>query len=265
MADDFTMAQDASGVTIRAKEIGSKLYQGVLVNIGGTADSPWDGVVQCTGYDTPDDAASQDPVSIAAVADADGSPTPVDADGDVVRILADRSGRVWVVPYGDTSVVGKAAADAAVGGNPLLIAGRASAATPTAVSADDDVAYFWLDRYGRLTIRTRPTGKTTVHAQVAYSASQTAATVYTPTSGYKLCVTHLVVSASAAGAVKLFDDSDSSGNAWSPNLSLAANGGWEAHFSDEHPLVMSAVDHVLKYTSGSGAAGSIWLHGWEEA
>lgn len=116
----------------------------------------------------------------------------------------------------------------------------------------------------RVPVGTRATGRTAVHAQVAYSAAQTASAVYTPASGKKLVVTHIVISASAAGTVKLFDNTDTSGSSWSPILSLAANGGWDAHFSDEAPLVMSAADNVLKYTSGSGAAGSIWLHGWEE-
>jgi hypothetical protein len=116
----------------------------------------------------------------------------------------------------------------------------------------------------RLPVGSRATGVTPVKVQVAYTASQTAATVYTPTSGKKLVVTHIVVSASGAGTIKLFDNSDTSANSWSPILSLAANGSWDAHFSDNAPLVMSANDNVLKYTSGSGAAGSIWLFGWEE-
>lgn len=165
---------------------------------------------------------------------------------------------------GSVYCVGEDVVDDAVAADPVGVGGRAYAAPPAAVSADGDLVYAWFDRTGRLMVGTRATPRTIVHAQVAYTAAQTAATVYTPASGKKLCVTHLVISASAAGTVKLFDNSDSSGNAWSPILSLAANGGWDAHFSDEAPLVMSAADNVLKYTSGSGAAGSIWLHGWEE-
>jgi hypothetical protein len=161
-------------------------------------------------------------------------------------------------------VFGYETADEAVSQNPVLVGGRAYATPPAAVSADGDAVWAWYDRAGRLMVGTRATPRTLVHAQVAYTAAQTAATVYTPASGKKLCVVHIVVSASAAGTVKLFDGTDTSANSWSPILSLAANGGWEAHFSDEAPLVMSAADNVLKYTSGAGAAGSIWLHGWEE-
>lgn len=45
-------------------------------------------------------------------------------------------------------VVGDVAQDAAVAGNPLLVGGRASTATPTAMSADGDSVYQWLTREG---------------------------------------------------------------------------------------------------------------------
>lgn len=45
-------------------------------------------------------------------------------------------------------VVGDAATDAAVSGNPLYMGGRASTATPTAMSADNDVVPVWLTRNG---------------------------------------------------------------------------------------------------------------------
>ncbi len=161
-------------------------------------------------------------------------------------------------------IFGVETVDDEVSQDPVMVGGRAYAVAPSAVSADGDAVWAWFDRYGRLHVADRATGKTPVKFQVAYSASQTAATVYTPASGKKLCLAHLVISASAAGTVKLFDGSDASGNAWSPVLSLAANGGWDAHLSNEFPLVMSAADNVLKYTSGAGAAGSIWGYGWEE-
>jgi cephalosporin hydroxylase len=47
---------------------------------------------------------------------------------------------------------GGAAIDAAMSGNPVVIAGRASTATPTAMSADNDVQALWLTRNGALNI-----------------------------------------------------------------------------------------------------------------
>lgn len=49
-------------------------------------------------------------------------------------------------------VVGDAAVDAALSGNPVNIGGRASTATPTAVSADNDVQSIWLTRNGAVNI-----------------------------------------------------------------------------------------------------------------
>jgi hypothetical protein len=45
-------------------------------------------------------------------------------------------------------VVGDVAQDAAVGGNPVLVGGRASSATPTAMSANGDSVYNWLTLNG---------------------------------------------------------------------------------------------------------------------
>ena len=52
----------------------------------------------------------------------------------------------------DAQVQGKAAHDAAVSGNPLLLGGYASATAPTAVSADGDAVRLWADLSGRLQI-----------------------------------------------------------------------------------------------------------------
>jgi hypothetical protein len=49
-------------------------------------------------------------------------------------------------------VVGDVAHDAAVGGNPVLIAARANANEPTAVSADGDATHLWADLLGRLVV-----------------------------------------------------------------------------------------------------------------
>lgn len=49
-------------------------------------------------------------------------------------------------------VVGDVAQDAAVGGNPVLIGGRASSAAPTDMSADGDAVYLWTTLKGALNI-----------------------------------------------------------------------------------------------------------------
>jgi hypothetical protein len=74
-------------------------------------------------------------------------------DVDVTRLPAlpagdNNIGNVDVVTL--PGVEGKAAADAAISGNPVQIGGRASTATPTAVSADGDAVPVWLTRLGQL-------------------------------------------------------------------------------------------------------------------
>lgn len=67
-------------------------------------------------------------------------------------------------------MVGDVAEDAVLAGNPVRIGGRASAATPTAMSADGDVVTPWADRNGALMTHPRPAATATL-ANVSGSAS----------------------------------------------------------------------------------------------
>lgn len=71
-----------------------------------------------------------------------------------VRDLTSGTDSVAAVQSGAWSVtsVGGAAHDAAAIGNPVLIAGYASAAAPSDVSADGDAVRLWADRAGRLQV-----------------------------------------------------------------------------------------------------------------
>lgn len=99
------------------------------------------------------------------------------------------------------------------------------------------------------------------YVTVAYSASQTAATVLTPTSGKKVIIVDIVISASAAGTVYLFDNTDGAAAKLTPILNLAANSGYAS--SSIKAIPTGAINNVVKYTSGSGVAGSIWIHYYE--
>ena len=102
---------------------------------------------------------------------------------------------------------------------------------------------------------------TRISLRVAITASQTGATVWTPTTGKKFVLKKLVVSAKAAGDIEFFDGTDSGNTVVGPILSLAANGGWAEAW--EYPYVSAAIDNVLKYTTGSGITGSVYVEGWE--
>jgi len=101
---------------------------------------------------------------------------------------------------------------------------------------------------------------TLVKKTVDFSASQTAQAIWTPASGKKFVICDIVVSASAAGVITIFDNTDDTTNRIC-KLNLAANGG--AVINYRKPIVSAAVDNVLKYTTGTGIAGSITVSGYE--
>jgi hypothetical protein len=108
-------------------------------------------------------AGAETSVLIAAVR-RDTASSGVGADGDFANLCVDSSGRLHVnvgaaLPAGTNNIgdvdvltlpgiAGTAATDAAVSGNPVYVAGRASAAAPTDVSADGDVVPAWRLRNG---------------------------------------------------------------------------------------------------------------------
>ena len=97
--------------------------------------------------------------------------------------------------------------------------------------------------------------------KVALTASQTGATVVTPTNGKTAYITDIVISATGAGTVYLYDTTDDSTHGVGPILSMSINGGWSSNF--RKPYVCQSTSAVLKYTSGSGFAGSLWANYYE--
>jgi hypothetical protein len=95
-----------------------------------------------------------------------------------------------------------------------------------------------------------------------YIASQTGQGIVTATTSCNAIVTDIVISATGTGTVYLFDESDQPAYRMTPVLSLAANGSYVSNLKG--PFVTSGKSHIIKYTSGSGAAGSIWIHYIEE-
>lgn len=87
---------------------------------------------------------------------------------------------------GTQTVTGGVAIDAAVSGSPVLAGGRASYATPSAMSADGDVQIAWLDRMGRVHItskcatatKTNVASSATSVTILASSTSRLGATIY---------------------------------------------------------------------------------------
>lgn len=105
-------------------------------------------------------------VKLAYSADGVATLAQVDADGQLVNLGANNdvtvtSGTVTANLAAGTNtneIVGDVAHDAAIAGNPVTIGGRASAAAPADVSADDDAVRAWMLRNGATCVQLTAAG-----------------------------------------------------------------------------------------------------------
>lgn len=129
----------------------------VAVASGGIAGAVVDSVAGAT---------DEGVLSVVVRDDALATLTPV--DGDYTQLRTNARGAQWVAldstaaqtvtlaaGTATNEVVGDAAADAAVAGNPLYMGARASTAIPTAMSADGDAVGAWADLNGALVVTGR--------------------------------------------------------------------------------------------------------------
>jgi hypothetical protein len=160
-ADGDNVAQ--RGTTYGAAYVTLLDTSGAPVSVGGG-----------TQYDEDTVHVSGDKLTLAGAVRRD-TPASGCADGDRATINVDANGRLYVAcdthavtqsgtwnvgtvttvttvstvtAVSDAQVQGKAAHDAPTSGNPVLVAGRASAAAPTDVSADGDAVSEWRLRNG---------------------------------------------------------------------------------------------------------------------
>lgn len=94
---------------------------------------------------------------------------------------------------------------------------------------------------------------------IDFANSQTAATIYTPPTGRKWVITDLDISLAAAGTIRIFDNTDTIANRVT-QLIGAANGGKVHAYKKNRKS--AAADNVLKYTTLSGATGSLEVSGY---
>lgn len=154
----------------------------VSVASGGIAGAVVDSVAGAT---------DEGVLSVVVRDDALATLTPV--DGDYTQLRVNARGAQWVAldstaaqtvtlaaGTATNEVVGDAAADAAVAGNPLYMGARASTAIPTAMSADGDAVGAWADLNGALVVAGRivddaafTPGTSRVHP-IAFQADETA-------------------------------------------------------------------------------------------
>lgn len=110
-------------------------------------------------------------------------------------------------------------------------------------------------------------GFTPVHKDASYTTAQTGAAIWTPASGKKFVVTDLILNFHGAtdANVKLFDETDSSGNyLYKANVDVSLIGGGQPQvISLKTPYVASADDNELKITTDADIDVDILLHGYE--
>ncbi len=185
MADNVPLNLGSGGATAVAREIShggdTAQLQGVFIMgvtgsegsytaaaINGDATNGIDVDITRANYTgNVDTAAGATQIGIPALTVRDDAlATLTEADGDLSLVRTNARGALWVAldstaaqtvtlaaGTATNEVVGDAAHDAAVAGNPLLVGARASAAVPTDVSADNDVTQLWALRSGALAVQ----------------------------------------------------------------------------------------------------------------
>ena len=105
-------------------------------------------------------------------------------------------------------------------------------------------------------------GKTGIVKGVDFAASQTAQALWTPASGKKFVITDLSINFSAAGTLTLYDGETNDAAHRVSKWAAVINGGAEHAY--KMPRKSGTADNVLRYTTGTGAAGSLTVWGYEE-
>ena len=111
-------------------------------------------------------------------------------------------------------------------------------------------------------VRSTDLEKTPVRKGNTISASETAVEIWTPTSGKKFIIKNIISSMTAAGKITIFDNTNAAGNVIAV-LDHAAAGVIVIDFPGGHPS--STANNVLRYTTGTGIAGTLTVLGHESA
>ncbi len=103
--------------------------------------------------------------------------------------------------------------------------------------------------------------RTRVTKTATLSASQTGTAIWTPTSGKAVVITKIILAITVAGPLTLFGGTNSEANLVLDGTQ--ATGNRDIGFAD-FPWKATAINDVLKWTTGTGTVGVITIHGYEE-
>lgn len=96
---------------------------------------------------------------------------------------------------------------------------------------------------------------------VAYTASQSAQAIRTPSSGKTSYVLGLIIAPTGSGTLEVYDQT-AGATADLINGTMPASGVFHIPFNPARPL--SAVNNILRYNTGSGSAGDVTAWGYEQ-
>jgi len=114
-----------------------------------------------------------------------------------------------------------------------------------------------------LAVQLSAKGRTRVTKNVSVIASQTGATLWTPTSSTRFNITSIELTISVAGDFTVFDGTNAGGNILIDALAAGLPAGRYSFNYQSFPWVSAAVNNVLKYTSGTGLVAKMAIHGFE--
>lgn len=159
---------------------------------------------------------------------------------------------------GQVSAVGKAAHDAAVSGNPVLNAGRASAAAPTDVSADGDVVYSWMLRSGAQAVQETYGGVLAVAGNGASGTGVQRVTLANDSTGVIASISTSVTPGTAAAHLGKAEDAvHSSGDVGVMALTVRQNtaAALSGTDGDYQPLITDTNGRLHVNVGAGGIAG----------
>lgn len=109
-------------------------------------------------------------------------------------------------------------------------------------------------------------GYTPIHKDGSYTTAQTGQAIWTPTTGKKFVITDLVivVGGTTDGSIKIFDETDSSGNyIFKGTIDVSNNKQYSFNHAFKTPYLAMAVNNVLKITTSADMTVDVNVHGYE--
>lgn len=104
-------------------------------------------------------------------------------------------------------------------------------------------------------------GRTPVRKNVTYGASETAVEIWTPAGGKRFVIESIIISATGTGNLFIFDNTNVAGNLIFVGTPPAGGNPFQFVFPNGNQS--AAINQILRYSTGVGAAGYITVHGYE--